>query len=109
MDHFDYVKWHRERTLHKQAAGIVSEVKDTANKGLSWLFTLAPLAGIGLGYGLSRVTSPRHITKNSDLEILRNNLKTEIAITERQLEEERRLLEAEEGAEDKRPYDRFLN
>jgi len=48
--------------------------------------------------------------KNSDLEIVRNNLLTEIAMLQRQLDDDKKKYEEEKkAAKERRPYDRFLN
>ena len=57
-----------------------------------------------------RASSPTHIVKNSDLEIIRNNLMTEIAMVQRQLDADKKKYEEEKkAAKERRPYDRFLN
>ena len=86
------------------------DIKDVWNAGNALLLGAAGAGGIAAGYALSRASSPSQITKNSDLELVRNNLLTEIATVQRQLDAEKKKYEAEKkAAKERRPYDRFLN
>lgn len=86
------------------------DIKDLWNTGNALLLGAAGAGGIAAGYALSRASSPAQITKNSDLEIVRNNLLTEIATVQRQLDAEKKKYEEEKkAAKERRPYDRFLN
>lgn len=86
------------------------DIKDLWNTGNALLLGAAGAGSIAAGYALSRASSPAQITKNSDLEIVRNNLLTEIATVQRQLDAEKKKYEEEKrAAKERRPYDRFLN
>lgn len=86
------------------------DIKDVWNAGNALLLGAAGAGSIAAGYALSRASSPAQITKNSDLEIIRNNLLTEIATVQRQLDAEKKKYEEEKkAAKERRPYDRFLN
>ena len=86
------------------------DIKDAWNAGSALLVGAAGAGGIAAGYALSRAASPSQITDNADLEIVRNNLLTEIATVQRQLDAEKKKYEAEKkAAKERRPYDRFLN
>lgn len=110
---------YREYRLRKQA--FIKELKELLpvskqdikgiwNAGNALLLGAAGAGSVAAGYALSRASSPAQITKNSDLELVRNNLLTEIATVQRQLDAEKKKYEEEKkAAKERRPYDRFLN
>lgn len=78
----------------RKTAGAVKDVANTAanvtSSGVNLMHVLAPLVGIGAGYGLSRMSSPTHITENADKELYSSALTTEIASLQRQLDDMKR-------------------
>lgn len=65
---------------------VVNTVREGVIGGVNLMHVLAPMLGIGAGYGLSRMTSPEHITENADKELYSSALSTEIASLQRQLD-----------------------
>lgn len=102
---------YNEYMLRKNAFGnLFKGSVDLTKSGIALLHGLSLAGGITAGYALSRASTPAHITKNSDLEIVRNNLLTEIAMLQRQLDDDKKKYEEEKkAAKERRPYDRFLN
>lgn len=108
MAHFNPYRF-EEYKLRKRG-GLWDELVDSGKAGIGLLHLLGIGTGIATAYGISRATAPSHISENSDLEVVKNNLMTEIATVQRQVEEEKKQLsEAKNKPKDKVPYDKFLN
>lgn len=109
MAHFNADRF-TEYQLRKQAFLGLDKAVDYGKSGIALLHALGIGGAIAAGYGISRATSPEHLAENSDLEVVKNNLMTEIAAVQRQVEEERKKVEAAKSkAAERRPYDKFLN
>ena len=102
---------YNEYMLRKNACGnIFKGGVDLTKSGIALLHGISLAGGITAGYALSRASSPSHIVKNSDLELIRNNLMTELAMLQKQLDDDKKKYEEEKkAAKERRPYDRFLN
>lgn len=108
MAHFNPYRF-EEYKLRKQA-GWGSETLEAGKAGIALLHAIGIGGAAAAAYGISRATTPDHIAENADLEVVKNNLMTEIATVQRQVEEERKQVEAaKKGIKQQRPYDKFLN
>lgn len=85
QEKMDVIRLRKAANVLDTAGKVVKPAADVATSAVNLMHIIGPMLGIGAGYGLSRMTSPTHITENADKELYSSALTAEIAALQRQL------------------------
>lgn len=96
--------------LRKNASNVLRDLMSAGWSGVTLAHAIAALGGIATGYGISRATSPTHISDSAEDEIVLNALDSNIVAARRKLEAQKLALKEEAAAKrERKPYDLVLN